>query len=515
MIIGGGSRRGAKWFATHLMRTDGGQTVRLAEARGLAGHDIPGWFRQMEAVSFGTRAENYFYHADINPREDEPLTEGQWGEAVDRLEHNLGLDGHSRFVVEHEKNGRTHRHVFWSRIDPDTMTAVSDSKTYRIHERTADELEKAFGHEPTPRGRGPEGRNPHNWEVFRGQKTGIDPYDVGAELTSLWRQADTGPAYAAALESHDYILCEGRRGFCVVDPAGKEHSLARRIEGARKKDIDARMADVDREALPTVEEARQIARDRHAQRKDRDDPEAAQPEPSPLPVNPSPTQHQPSPIGELAEEVLHAVKNGFGKKESLAAELAANAGKPEAFESIAGGLARVAKESGPLAGGIVLAAAAAEGGHLAHELVETRQHPAPVQETTAPKHELSPFERVVAQSKAASRAAVGDGSFIAEGIDWLAGKLGTRQAGHPHLGRALTPFVQAAEDTKRAFSENGGEPPTIGTMSFWQRAVAMLKEVGEQALSLVKDIKDQVTGFVGRIRHDRNTEREHEPDMER
>ena len=65
----------------------------------------------------GTKCTNYFYQANINPREDEHLTPAQWREAVDTLEKNLGLTGQPRFVVEHEKEGRTHRHIVWSRID--------------------------------------------------------------------------------------------------------------------------------------------------------------------------------------------------------------------------------------------------------------------------------------------------------------------------------------------------------------------------------------------------------------
>jgi hypothetical protein len=445
VIIGGGSRRGAKWFATHLMRNDEGQLVRLAESRGLAGYDISGWFRQMEAVSFGSRAENYFYHANINPRDDEPLTEAQWGEAIDRLEHNLGLDGHSRFVVEHEKNGRTHRHVFWSRIDPDTMTAVSDSKTYRIHERTADELEKAFGHEPTPRGRGPEGRNPHNWEVFRGQKTGINPYDVGAELTLLWRQADSGPAFAAALEPHDYILAKGRRGLCVVDPAGKEHSLARRIEGARKKDIDARMEGIDREALPSVEVARAMARERAAGRR-KDAPDA------PL------------------------------------ADLAPNPGPDR---------------SGPAGARFMLPAP---------ERTPFEQAVARYTEPVSTPRELRAFERNVEQWQLAYGEAAGDGSFIAEGIDWLTRKLGLASGPSSPPVREGTAFERVVNETRLALRDNGGEPYNPDGTSFWQRAAATLREITDRAASWVKD---RVGDFVGRLTRERQPDREHEPDFER
>lgn len=268
MIIGGGSRSNSKWFSRHLMNGRDNEVVRVAEIRGLPVDNIVDAFEEMQLIaSASPQCVNFFYHADLNTRADERLTEQQWDKAIDTLERNLGLEGQSRVVIEHDKNGRVHRHVIWSRIDPDTMRAIPDSHNYDIHMRTADELEKEFDHERTPRGRGPDGPNPKNYEVFRGKDSGISPYDVGEQLTGMWRHSDNWQAFAAAVDEHGYILARGRRGVLAVDPAGDEHSLARRIAGARKKDIDARMeaAGVDINALPTVDAARALARQRAAE----------------------------------------------------------------------------------------------------------------------------------------------------------------------------------------------------------------------------------------------------------
>lgn len=66
---------------------------------------------------------------------------------MDQLEQNLGLTDHARFQVEHEKNGRTHRHIVWSRVDLDTMNLASDSFTYLAPDKTRVELEREFSHE--------------------------------------------------------------------------------------------------------------------------------------------------------------------------------------------------------------------------------------------------------------------------------------------------------------------------------------------------------------------------------
>jgi Relaxase/Mobilisation nuclease domain len=129
MIISGGSRGNWRFFSKHLMNAKDNERVRVVEFRGVGADNVLDAFREMDAVASGTRCKNFFYHADINPREGETLTEEQWTRAVDTLETNLGLDGQPRFVVEHEKEGRVHRHVIWSRIDVDTMTARNDSLT--------------------------------------------------------------------------------------------------------------------------------------------------------------------------------------------------------------------------------------------------------------------------------------------------------------------------------------------------------------------------------------------------
>ncbi len=269
MIISGGSRSNWRFFAKHLTNEHDNGYVRIAEMRGLISDTVPEALREMDTIATGTRCTNTFYHANINPRPGEHLTDEQWEQAVDTLERNLGLEGHARFVVEHEKHGRVHRHVIWSRIDADTMTAVSDSFTARKHELTSRELEEAFGLEhvdsvlvPDRETERPE-RRPKNWETFRGYGSSLSPAEVTEEVTALWNSADSGSAFAAALSDHGYILCKGdRRDFCIVDPAGNEHSLARRIKGMDTAQIRARLGNVDRESLPSVADGREQAKER-------------------------------------------------------------------------------------------------------------------------------------------------------------------------------------------------------------------------------------------------------------
>lgn len=291
MIINGASRSNGAFFSRHLMRADHNERVSLVEMRGLASaEDVREAFRELKQRAEGTACKNYFYHANLNTREDEVLTPEQWAQAVNVLERELQLEGQPRFIIEHEKEGRTHQHVIWGRVDAETMTTIHDGHNYRRHEIAAREIEAAFDLSPvestltrdketTPR---PE-RGPQDWESFRAQESKIDPKAMKAELTELWQHSDTGPAFAAALEERGYILARGdRRDFCIIDQAGDEHSLGRRISGVKATEIRARMADVDAEALPSVAEGREMARQRQEEPQDSGDA----PQPSSAPVDP-------------------------------------------------------------------------------------------------------------------------------------------------------------------------------------------------------------------------------------
>ncbi|NGZ96227.1 MAG: hypothetical protein CV089_08885 [Nitrospira sp. WS110] len=256
MIINGGARKSGGFFARHLMKAEENERVEIKEMRGLYAEDLPEAFREMRMLAAGTRAENYFYHANVNPMEDEQLTPEQWEQTADTLERNLGLENHPRVIIEHTKNGRTHQHIVWSRVDMDTGTVTPATDNYYIHAQTARELEQAFSLAPVQLPLPPERDRVKDWESFRGQESGIDPKEMKAEITALWHQSDSGGAFQAAIEEKGYLLAKGdRRDFVLIDPAGDVHSLARRIDGAKAADIRAKMVDLDRDSLLSAKEA--------------------------------------------------------------------------------------------------------------------------------------------------------------------------------------------------------------------------------------------------------------------
>jgi len=317
VVIKGNSRGGAASLAAHLQRTDTNERAELRELRGVAAQDLDGALREMEAVASGARSKRHFYHASINTRADEVMTPEQWNQAIDRLERELGLTDQPRAVVAHVKEGRAHMHIAWSRIDLETMKAIPDSHNYRRHEIVSRELEREFGHARVQgahierKGKGRPERTPSHAEMQQAERSGLTPAEAKIQLTEIWNRTDSGQAFKAAVEEQSWILARGdTRDFVVLDPTGETHSLGRRINGAKAKDVRARMADLDAAMLPTVDEAKAQHRAREQERQVMAERQIA---PQPEPVKAAPTRElvpqqvteatQP-PSPELSRRVL-------------------------------------------------------------------------------------------------------------------------------------------------------------------------------------------------------------------
>ena len=275
MIIKGKSRAGPQQLATHLGNAEKNERVELVETRGTVAEDLRGALLEMAALAAGTRCEKPLYHAAISPEPPHRLTPEQRAEAIDALEQRLGLTDHARVVVMHEKLGRQHIHVVWSRIDLEHMRSVSDSHNYRKHEEVARDLERRFGHDRVQgahherEGVARPERTPSRAELQQQERTGIIGTKVREEVTAAFRASDGPEAFRAALEDQGYLLARGdRRDFVIVNRLGGVHSLARRIEGMKAAALRDFMAPMDPASLPDIEQAREIARERERRARD-------------------------------------------------------------------------------------------------------------------------------------------------------------------------------------------------------------------------------------------------------
>ncbi len=279
MIIKGKSRSGPSGLAAHLGNTATNERVQLIETRGTVAQDLRGALVELDAYAVGTRCELPLYHANIDPQPPNRLTPEQRMEAVDALEEKLGLVGHPRVVVSHEKHGREHFHVVWTRIDLDHMRSISDSHNYRKHEEVARDLERRFGHDRVQGAHAERDgverpdRTPSRAELRQEERTGIKGKDVKYEVTKILRACDGPEAFRAALADKGYVLAKGDwRDFVVIDWRGGTHSLARRIDGMNAAELREYMKPLDQEHIPSVAQAREAVDEReHRQRAPHDE----------------------------------------------------------------------------------------------------------------------------------------------------------------------------------------------------------------------------------------------------
>ncbi len=266
MILKGSSRANGADLATHLMNGYDNERAELGQVRGTIADDLHGAFAEIELIASGTRAQKPLFSLSINPHE--ALTREQYFEAIDAIETKLGFEGQPRAVVFHEKEGREHCHVVWSRIDASEMKAITDSFYKSKLCDMAVVLAERFGHEL------PEGLK--QWrdknrkfedkleatlaENVNAKKTGISPEQRREEITSAYMQADSAAAFVNALEEKGYVLAKGdSRAFVIVDKFGDVHSLSRYVKGVSAKDIKARLSALDASRLPSVDQAKEQA----------------------------------------------------------------------------------------------------------------------------------------------------------------------------------------------------------------------------------------------------------------
>jgi signal recognition particle GTPase len=252
MILNGNQRGGARDLALHLMKAEN-ERVEIHELRGFMSSDLLGAFNEMHAISRATRCQQFMYSLSLNPPKGENVDIADFMRAIDQAEVRLGLVGQPRAVVFHEKNGRRHCHVVWSRIDISRMKAVQMSHDREKLTMLSRELFLEYGW-TMPRGLEVRGeRNPTNYshdEYQQAQRVGKHAGQMKAEIQAAWAQSDSRAAFEAALAELGYVLAKGdRRDFVLVDRHGEVYSLAH-FAGVKTKDVRSRLG--DSKDLPTI-----------------------------------------------------------------------------------------------------------------------------------------------------------------------------------------------------------------------------------------------------------------------
>ena len=256
-------------LAAYLITGKMGERAELVELKGFASSNIRDAFLDVMIQAEATRCEKPFFHCYIRLPAGEALTRGQWQHIADRIEKQLGFDGQGRAVAFHHDHAghETHMHMAWSRIDLDEMRAIDPGLYKNKLKEISRQLERELGLSRLSSERDPQHKTlaPGRDEFEQSRRLGTDIRAIRETIRDCWERSDDGKSFEAALAEHGYILARGdRRDFVVIDAAGGDHALGKRITGATAAETRARLGDIDKAHLPGVDQAKAMQAERAA-----------------------------------------------------------------------------------------------------------------------------------------------------------------------------------------------------------------------------------------------------------
>ncbi|MCP4937149.1 MAG: AAA family ATPase [bacterium] len=256
MILKGNQRAHGRELALHLMNVEDNEHAVVHELRGFLASDLMGAFKEVEAISLGTKCQQYLFSLSLNPPQLAKVPVQEFEKVVGEIEQRLGLSDLPRAIVFHEKNGRRHAHCVWSRIDVTRMRAINLSHFKRRLMDISRELYLEHSWEMPAGLRDHKDYDPLNYshaEARQAKRVKRDPQELKELFKSCWAASDSRTAFAAALWEKGFCLARGdRRGFVAVDVQGEVYSLSRWCD-VKAKVLRARLS--DGAELPNVDEA--------------------------------------------------------------------------------------------------------------------------------------------------------------------------------------------------------------------------------------------------------------------
>ncbi|MDF2365643.1 relaxase/mobilization nuclease domain-containing protein [Sneathiella sp.] len=261
MILKAKERGGGAQLARYLLTMNENEHVSLHELRGFASDTLLDAFREVDAISKGTRCQKYLFSMSLNPPGDAVTNEAMFEKTADAIERKLGLEGQPRAIVFHDKDGRRHAHVVWSRIDSERMRAINLPHYKRKLKDVSRELFLEHGW-TMPRGlvktreRDPLNFSHAEWQQAKRVK--LDPRHIKQIFQDCWKRSDSKAAFMHALEENGFTLARGdRRGYVAIDYRGEVYSITR-YAGVRTKEVASKLGSHG-DLLPAQEKKSQIA----------------------------------------------------------------------------------------------------------------------------------------------------------------------------------------------------------------------------------------------------------------
>lgn len=257
MILIASQRSGARDLADHLMNDIENDHIELAELTGFMSDDLHGALDEACAISKATQCHKFLFSVSLNPPSDAVVSKEEFQDTADRIAEHLGIPDQPRALVIHEKQGRRHAHVVFSRLDSEELKAI-ELGLFKAKLRDLSRnlfLEHGWR---LPKGLSLYGnKNPLNFtfaEWQQAQRIGVDPREIKQAFQDAWAQSDDLKSLSNALEGKGLFLAKGdRRGFVALDIEGNIYALAK-WTGLKAKNVKERLGSPD--ALPSTEDVR-------------------------------------------------------------------------------------------------------------------------------------------------------------------------------------------------------------------------------------------------------------------
>lgn len=257
MILKAKERGDASQLARYLLSVRDNEHVELHEVYGFSSDDLKEAFSEADAIARGTRCKNYLFSMSLNPPEGAAVSKATFEDTADQIERKLGLENQPRAIVFHEKDGRRHAHVVWSRIDTERMRAIN-LPHYKTKLRDVSRglyLEHGWD---MPRGlqdrrlRDPLNFTREEWQ--QAKRVDLDPREIKTVFRQCWENSDNRTSLEQAFKERGFLMARGdRRGFVALDYRGEVYSLSR-YAGVKLKELEARLG--DRQHLPSVDQVK-------------------------------------------------------------------------------------------------------------------------------------------------------------------------------------------------------------------------------------------------------------------
>lgn len=266
MILKGSQRAGPRQLALHLLSLADNDHVTVQEIRGFVSTELHEAMTETVAIARGTKCRQPIFSLSVNPPKNTDASLADIMQAIERIEPALGLTNQPRAIVVHEKEGRRHAHVVWSRIDHAEMKAIN----LPFYKLTLKEMSKELylQHDwPLPEGHRTNGwKNPLNFTLAEWQQAkrqGLDARELKHVFKEAWERSDSLDSFRNALEERGIYLAKGdRRGIVGTDLHGEVYSVARWTD-LKTKDLNAKLGKGER--LPRLAEIKADLENRGAQ----------------------------------------------------------------------------------------------------------------------------------------------------------------------------------------------------------------------------------------------------------